>query len=673
MKPIYSRGDYLYCVDHTANLIREQWVDTIDHDKKWVDVEEEGDPHKVQAVSFYPKPEAVEPLEWKTPEIEPPKLELKELPEHLEYAFLQEGDQLPVVISSSLSATKKARLLEVLRNHKGAIAWSIADIKGIDSSFCTHKILMEDEFKPSVQPQRWVNPIIKEVVKKEVIKLLDVGLIYPISDNPWMLERLAGHEYYCFLDGFLGYFQIYIAPEDQEKTTFTCPYGTFTYKKLPFRLCNAPTTFQRCMTVIFHELIEDSMEVFMDDFSIFGSSFHHCLKNLEKMLKKCEETNLVLNWEKCHFMVKEGIILDHSALRYLFTKQDAKPRLIRWILLLQEFDIKIRDKKGVENLAADHLSRLENPDLRKLTRAKIRDLFPEERLMTISGKDNEPWCVVGDEATQILRQCHSGPSRGHHGITTTARKVFKAGLYWPNIFRDVRKLVQSCDACQRAGNIYARDETPQKYIQVWEIFDIWGIDFMGPFPSSNENKYILVAIDYVSKFVIPKALISDKCTHFCNYQMEQAMKRTAYKKPLGTTSFRIIYGKACHLPVELEHKAYWALKACNIDLTRARANREQRYENGAIELYDEDGNEFIVNKQRMKPYQKEMQMVNKDNDVTLKDEGEVTIFYWKQLMRLRAGNFLERKTNWNFSQSVEMASGKCVTSSEPHKHRHDLS
>ncbi|GKD65801.1 DNA-directed DNA polymerase [Tanacetum coccineum] len=155
--------------------------------------EEEEASNKVLAVSFYPRTEPVEPLEWKAPEnrlkpssVEPPKLELKELPEHLEYAFLQENNQLPVVISSALSTVEKARLLEVLRNHKGAIAWSIANIKGIDSSFCTHKILMEDEFKPSVQPQRRVNLNIKEVVKKEVIKLLDAGLIYPISDSPWV-------------------------------------------------------------------------------------------------------------------------------------------------------------------------------------------------------------------------------------------------------------------------------------------------------------------------------------------------------------------------------------------------------------------------------------------------------------------------------------------------------
>ncbi|GKE21473.1 reverse transcriptase domain-containing protein [Tanacetum coccineum] len=127
-----------------------------------------------------------------------------------------------------------------------------------------------------------------------------------------MLERLAGHEYYCFLDGLSGYFQIPTTPEDQDKTTFTCPYGTFAYKRMPFDLCNAPATFQCCMMAIFHELIKDSMEVFMDDFFVFRSLFNHCLTNLEKMLKRCEETNLELNWEKCHFIVREGIVLRHK-------------------------------------------------------------------------------------------------------------------------------------------------------------------------------------------------------------------------------------------------------------------------------------------------------------------------------------------------------------------------
>lgn len=126
-----------------------------------------------------------------------------------------------------------------------------------------------------------------------------------------MLERLAGNEYYCFLDGFSGYFQIPIDPQDQEKTTFTCPYGTFAYKRMPFGLCNALGTFQRCMMAIFHGMIGKTMEVFMDDFSVIGDSFQSCLSHLENMLKRCKEINLCLNWEKSHFMVKEGIVLGH--------------------------------------------------------------------------------------------------------------------------------------------------------------------------------------------------------------------------------------------------------------------------------------------------------------------------------------------------------------------------
>lgn len=225
------------------------------------------------------------------------------------------------------------------------------------------------------------------------------------------------------------------------------------------------------------------------------------------------------------------VFTDHSALWYLFAKQDAKPRLIHWIL--QEFDVEIRDKKGAENLAADHLSRLENPSLSKSVKSEIRDSFPEEQVMSIN--DSEPWyadyanylasriileymsrherrrffaqlkyyfwdepflfrrcpdqvirrCVYEKKAMKIMKECHSGPSGGHHGMNTTARNFFDAWFYWPTIFRDVKGMIQACDACQRAGNISRRDEAPQNYIQVCEVFDVWGIDFMGPFPSSG--------------------------------------------------------------------------------------------------------------------------------------------------------------------------------------------
>ncbi|GJZ35641.1 hypothetical protein Tco_0581458, partial [Tanacetum coccineum] len=199
------------------------------------------------------------------------------------------------------------------------------DVKGIDSSFCTHKILMEDKYKPSVQPQRRVNLNIKEVVKKEVIKLLDAGLIYPISDSSWVshvqvvpkkggMTVVKNEKDELIPQRTVTGWRIPIAPEDQDKTTFACPYGTFAYRRMPFELCNASSTFQRCLTAIFHELIEDSMDVFMEDFSVFDSSFNHFLKNLEKIFK-----------------------------RYLG----------------------------------------------KLTKAEIRDIFPEERLMAISDKNNE--------------------------------------------------------------------------------------------------------------------------------------------------------------------------------------------------------------------------------------------------------------------------------------------
>ncbi|GKE26942.1 reverse transcriptase domain-containing protein [Tanacetum coccineum] len=144
------------------------------------------------------------------------------------------------------------------------------------------------------------------------ILLLEAFLNDDPSLPPPTQGILAGNEYYCFLDGFSGYFQIPIDPHDQEKTTFTCPYGTFAYRRMPFGLCNAPGTFQRCMMAIFHDMIEKTMEVFMDDFSVFGNSFGNCLSRLDKMLKRCEDTNICLNWEKSHFMVKEGIVLGHK-------------------------------------------------------------------------------------------------------------------------------------------------------------------------------------------------------------------------------------------------------------------------------------------------------------------------------------------------------------------------
>jgi hypothetical protein len=266
-----------------------------------------------------------------------------------------------VIIASDLIDAQEEELLEVLREHKEAIGWTIEDIKGISPSLVMHKIHLEENSKPSREPQRRLNPAMQEVVRAEVIKLLDVGIIYPISDSKWvssihvlpkwdgltvvknkdnelvptriqsgrrvcidyrklntatkkdhfplpfidqMVESLARHEYYYFLDGYFGYNQVPVDPEDQEKTTFTCPFGTFAYRLMPFGLCNAPATFQRCMISIFSDMVERFMEIFMDDFSVFGSFFQECQHHLTLVLVRCKEKNLVLNWEKCYFMVK---------------------------------------------------------------------------------------------------------------------------------------------------------------------------------------------------------------------------------------------------------------------------------------------------------------------------------------------------------------------------------
>ncbi|GJU91809.1 reverse transcriptase domain-containing protein [Tanacetum coccineum] len=266
---------------------------------------------------------------------------------------------------------------------------------------------------------------------------------------------------------------------------------------------------------------------------------------------------------------KSIVYTDHSALKYLLAKQDAKPRLLRWILLLQEFDVVIRDKKGAENLAADHLSRLENPHQSELEKKEITETFPLKTLgmVTFCGDDNAPWfadfanyhagnfvikgmssqqkrkffkdvkhyfwddpflfkicadqvirrCVHGKEALDILKACHNGPTRGHHGANLTAKKVFDAGFFWPTIYKDAHELVKNYDICQRQGKLSQRDEMPQNSIQVCEIFDIWGIDFMGPFPSSRGNKYILVAVDYLSKWVEAKALPTNDARVVCKF------------------------------------------------------------------------------------------------------------------------------------------------------------
>ncbi|GKD02169.1 reverse transcriptase domain-containing protein [Tanacetum coccineum] len=198
-----------------------------------------------------------------------------------------------------------------------------------------------------------------------------------------------------------------------------------------------------------------------------------------------------------------------SALRHLFKKQDVKSCLIRWILLLQEFDIKIKDKKGTENVATDHLSQIENDETSD--DRDVDDNFSGETLMEITTRDI-PWFtnfanyLVGPEICAILDQCHHGPIRGHYGLTTTAKKVIYSGFYWPKIIKEAHNLVRLCEACQKNRNISKCDKMPLNIIQVYKVFDIWGIDFMGQFQKSYKFKYILVTVDYVSKWAEGQAL-----------------------------------------------------------------------------------------------------------------------------------------------------------------------
>ncbi|GJW42009.1 reverse transcriptase domain-containing protein [Tanacetum coccineum] len=501
-----------------------------------------------------------------------------------------------------------------------------------------------------------------------------------------MLERLAGNEFYYFLDGFSRYFQILIDPHDQEKTTLRVHTGILlnVYALLDYVMLCELSSFYR-VQVLTCRLSESAMYA-------------------ERMLKDAKTSNLVLNWEKCHFMCKEGhagfyafssrlskisrpithllekdtpfvfsqdcinafetlkkkltealilvvpdwnlpfelmcdasdfaigavlgqrktkhfqpihyasktmteaqihytttekemlavvyafekfrpylvlsksiVYTDHSALKYLMNKQDAKPRLEN------PHKDNLENKDINEHFPLETLGVISNGStpwfadfanyhagnfiIKGMSTQQKRKFFKDVKhyfwddpyLFRICADQIIRRCVSGHEALEILKACHEGPTGGHHSANLTAQKVFDAGFFWPTIYRDAHSMIKSCDTCQRQGKISQRDEMPQNAIQVCEIFDIWGIDFMGPFPSSKGNKYILVAVDYLSKWVeakalptndarvvvkflkslfarfgTPRAIISDRGTHFCNDQFAKVMSKYGVTHRLAT-------------------------------------------------------------------------------------------------------------------------------------------
>ncbi|GJU54716.1 reverse transcriptase domain-containing protein [Tanacetum coccineum] len=514
-------------------------------------------------------PKQVEVTKAKSSIEEPPELELKYIPSHLEYAYLEGTDKLLVIISKGLKDDEKEALLKVLKSHKRAISWKITDIKGIDPRFCTYKILMEEDYKPTVQSERRVNPKIHEVIKKEVIKLLDAGMIYPISDSLWVslvhcvpkkggitvvanedneliptrlvtgwrvcidyrkLNEATRHKISksgievdrekvdviaklphpttvkgvrSFL-GHAGFYRRFI----QDFSKIARPMTHLLEKETPFVFSqdciDAFETLKKKLTEAPILVVPDwnlPFELMCDasDFAIGAvlgqrktkhfQPIHYASKTMTEAQIHYTTTEkemlvVVYAFEKFRpylVLSKSIVYTDHSALKYLLSKQDAKPRLLR----LENPHKDVLENKDInENFPLETLGVISSGStpwfadisnfhagnfiMKEMSSQQKKKFFKDVKhyfwddpyLFQICPDQIIRRCVYGQKAFDILKACHEGPTGGHHGANLTAKKVFDASFFWSTIYRDAHAMIKSCDTCQRQGKISQRDEMP---------------------------------------------------------------------------------------------------------------------------------------------------------------------------------------------------------------------